>query len=45
VRKINMIYKTILLLALLLALGNAEVVILDDTNFTSFIQEHPLVFV
>jgi L-fucose mutarotase/ribose pyranase (RbsD/FucU family) len=40
-----MVYKTLLLLALLLALGHSEVVILDDTNYTTFIQEHPLVFV
>jgi len=35
----------ILLLLALVALTNSEVVVLDDSNYTSFIQEHQYVFV
>ena len=35
---------TILLLTFF-AVGHSEVVNLDDSNYTSFIQEHPYVFV
>jgi len=37
--------KYLLLLALVLALAHSEVVVLDDSNYTSYIQENPLVFV
>ncbi len=40
-----MIVKALLLLALTLSLAHAEVVVLDDSNFTSFLSEHPYVFV
>lgn len=33
------------LLAILLVVSHAEVTILDDSNYTAFIQEHPYVFV
>jgi len=33
-----MFLKTLTLLALLLALSQAEVVVLDDSNYTSFVQ-------
>jgi protein disulfide-isomerase-like protein len=35
----------LLLVALFLALAHSEVVVLDDSNFTAFVQEHPYVFV
>ena len=34
-----------LLLLTLVSLAYSEVVVLDDSNYTSFIQEHPYVFV
>jgi thiol-disulfide isomerase/thioredoxin len=34
----------VLLLGLAL-LVHSEVVVLDDSNYTSFVQEHPLVFI
>ncbi len=40
-----MFVKSILLLTLLLALTKAQLHVLDDSNFTTFIQEHPIVFV
>ena len=40
-----MFYKTLALFLLLLALANSEVHVLDDSNYTSFVQEHPFVFI
>lgn len=40
-----MIAKILLTILLIVSLAHSEVVILDDSNFTSFIQEHPYVFV
>lgn len=40
-----MIAKILLTILLLVSLAHSEVVVLDDSNFTSFIQEHPYVFV
>ena len=39
-----MIVKAFLVVALIV-LSQANVVVLDDSNYTSFIQEHPYVFV
>lgn len=43
--KISMIAKILLTVLLIVSLSHSEVVVLDDSNFTSFIQEHPYVFV
>lgn len=40
-----MIAKILLTVLLIVSLAHSEVVVLDDSNFTSFIQEHPYVFV
>ena len=39
-----MIYQTLLLL-LTISLVHSNVVVLDDSNYTSYVQEHPYVFV
>lgn len=41
----RMLSRAILSLVLIVSLANAEVVILDDSNYTAFIQQHPYVFV
>ena len=40
-----MVLKALLVLVTILALTHSEVVILDDSNYTSYIEEHPYVFV
>lgn len=40
-----MISKSLLIILAVLALAHSEVVVLDDSNYTSFVEEHPYVFV
>lgn len=40
-----MIGKSLLVLLAIVALTHAGVVVLDDSNYTAFVEEHPYVFV
>lgn len=40
-----MITKSLLVLLAVVLLAHSEVVVLDDSNYTSFVEEHPYVFV
>lgn len=40
-----MIFKSILVILAVLAIAQTQVVDLDDSNFTSFVEQHPYVLV
>ncbi len=40
-----MVMRTLLVLLAVLVVAHSGVVVLDDSNYTSFVEEHPYVFV